>query len=127
MPTINIAGNDYKVPKAVSEYLGEACDALWQERNELAMIQAGTVFEDRADPMAVFSQEYNRLKQQAFAWGMLCQWTDLPLGIHPSEVVREIIRRGPSGLTLRQADGCADQGAPTSSVESGAAAAYTNR
>ena len=127
MPTINICGNDYKVPKPVASYLAEACDALWTERNELAMIQAGTVFEDRADPMAVFSQEYNRLKQQAFAWGLVCQRVGLPLGIHPDEVVKEILRLGPSGLTLRQADGCADQGAPTSSVESGAAAAYTDR
>ena len=126
MPTINICGNDYKVPQPVASYLAEACDALWTERNELAMIQAGTVFEDRCDPIAVFSQEYNRLKQQAFAWGMLCQWTDFPLGIHPSEVVREIIRRGPSGLTCVRADGCAGANVDAGS-DSGAAAAQLGR
>jgi hypothetical protein len=126
MTKINICGNDYTVPKPVASYLAEACDALVQERNELEMIQAGTVFEDRCDPMAVFSQKYNELMSHAYQWRILCNQIGFGWGNHYTEVIKEIIRLGPSGLTGVRADGCADTSVDAGSI-AGAAAAQLGR
>lgn len=89
MKRINICGVDYRVPRGVAQYIAEMADTLAREQIDLGMIQAGAVFEDRSDPMAVFSREYAQLKQAAVAWGTLCEKVGLPLASSPDEIVKK--------------------------------------